>query len=256
MKASNNNYERFSSNYFDDIENSFDDENYFTPVLIQLKKLINDKNQKILDVGCGTGLFTSSLVSWGFTNVHGVDGSCEVIDRALKRGYKDVKIVHDLSVSSLPYESNSIDIIICKDVLEHLVDPIYAVKEITRILRPDGLFLVHVPNHFPLIGRLIFLFKNEIDTFKYFPKSTRFNFPHLRFFEFYEFLDTFENLGYKIIQDLSHLFPVVPFLNRYTFSKQLVKSIVERWPNQFAGGFTLIVQKKTNRENSNIDTST
>lgn len=242
MKDFNNHFQRFPVDYFEDIENIPMHENYFTPILIKLRSLINNQNARILDVGCGTGLFTSPLALWGFSNLYGVDGSREIVDLAISRGFKEVNIISDLSSSCLPYDSDFFDVIICKDVLEHLIDPLYAVREITRVLRSDGILLVHVPNHFPLVGRFKFLFENDLDTFKFFPNSTRFNFPHIRFFEFYEFCKLFNESGYEIIFDLSYFFPVVPILNRFSLLKPIVSTIVRRWPNQFAGGFTMILK--------------
>jgi SAM-dependent methyltransferase len=48
-------------------------------------------------------------------------------------------------ISSIPAESESFDAILCTEVLEHLPDPIAAVTELTRLLRPGGLLILTAP---------------------------------------------------------------------------------------------------------------
>lgn len=48
-------------------------------------------------------------------------------------------------IVSIPAESGSFDAILCTEVLEHLPDPIAAVKELTRLLRPGGILLITAP---------------------------------------------------------------------------------------------------------------
>ena len=51
-------------------------------------KYIVDKNQKIIDVGCGTGLVGLELQKLGYTNFDGIDISKDMIDIAIDRGYQ------------------------------------------------------------------------------------------------------------------------------------------------------------------------
>ena len=58
----------------------------------------------------------------------------------------------------LPFSSNSIDIIILSEVVEHLHDPLPAIREIARVLKPGGYAMVTTPNpvNFPeSIGYLL-----------------------------------------------------------------------------------------------------
>lgn len=52
----------------------------------------------------------------------------------------------------MPFRSDSVDAVICKDVLEHVVDPAGAAREIYRVLRPGGLAYVSVPFLHPYHG--------------------------------------------------------------------------------------------------------
>jgi SAM-dependent methyltransferase len=62
-----------------------------------------------------------------------------------------VEVVHDLDVFSYPFEDNSMEYIYASHCLEHLKDLIGAMKEIWRILVPDGLLCIIVP-YFSSLG--------------------------------------------------------------------------------------------------------
>ncbi|MEO8172307.1 MAG: methyltransferase domain-containing protein [Sediminibacterium sp.] len=238
--------QHFETKYFDDIDTISENDNYFLPVLKDVASAIDIKTAKVLDVGCGTGLFMSPLIKWGCTEMYGVDGPTDCADRAIKRGYKEVKFVNDLCVDRLPYDDNSFDLIVCKDVFEHLLDPVHSLKEINRVLKTGGHLLLHVPNHFPFYGRLKFLFTNNLDTFSFFPGSSRWEFPHIRFYEHADSIKLLGKEGFSLDRDLSIHFPVIPVLVRFSFFKSFCRSLVAKYPNQFAGGFTFLLRKNNN----------
>lgn len=67
----------------------------------------------------------------------------------------DSKSVADIigDIHKIPIETGTIDAIICHSVLEHVWDPIRAVEELYRILRPGGKIFVHVPSIYPYHAR-------------------------------------------------------------------------------------------------------
>jgi SAM-dependent methyltransferase len=48
-------------------------------------------------------------------------------------------------VEALPVRAGAFGLIVCSDVLEHVVDDERALREITRVLAPDGIAVLHVP---------------------------------------------------------------------------------------------------------------
>ncbi len=104
-----------------------------------LKKYLLNKNNKILDVGCGTGKNLEAFLKFG--KVWGLDNSTEAISFCKKRGFKDVNLG---DIEKIPYKKDFFDAVTALDVLEHVNDSI-ALKEINRILNKDGILIITVP---------------------------------------------------------------------------------------------------------------
>ena len=98
------------------------------------------KIQRILDVGCGTGANLKMLAAYG--KAEGVDISPQAVDFCHERGLDSVKLG---AIEQLPYENDSFELVTALDVIEHLDDDIAGLREMRRVLRPDGRILVFVP---------------------------------------------------------------------------------------------------------------
>lgn len=94
----------------------------------------------ILDLGCGTGGSFSLLRNFGV--VVGLDNSWLALSHARKRDMKHLTLGDALS---LPFVDNSFDLVATLDVLEHLEDDRQALKEIWRVLKPEGKVVFTVP---------------------------------------------------------------------------------------------------------------
>jgi ubiquinone/menaquinone biosynthesis C-methylase UbiE len=234
--------QHFSNDHFDAIDALSEKENYFSPVLKEVATHLEFDKVKVLDVGCGTGLFMKTIIDAGCTECYGVDGSHGHLQRALKRGYKEIRLVEDLSSSALPFNDASFDFVVCKDVLEHLLHPLHALAEIKRVLKKNGLFLVHVPNHFPLYGRAKFLLNNNIDTFSFFGNENRWTFPHIRFYEYNDFINQLILNGFEPIKNLSGHFALIPIVQRLPMCKRFIERLATNYPNQFSNAFTILLR--------------
>jgi len=101
------------------------------------KKFHKPSPIKILDAGCGTGLFLEWLKRYTSEQVIGVDISKEALSFCQEN--KDVAL-YQASVVDLPFALESIDLITCNDVLQHLASKdVEVLKEFYRILKPGGL---------------------------------------------------------------------------------------------------------------------
>ena len=113
--------------------------------------------KKKLNIGCGNDI----KKDWINLDVYALDG---------------VDVVHDINKLPLPFSNDEFDYVLCKDVFEH-VEYIPLLKEIHRILKPNGIVEIRVP-HF--CSRLNYIDPTHvkrfsIQTFDFFTKNTLFN---------------------------------------------------------------------------------
>jgi SAM-dependent methyltransferase len=115
-------------------------------------KLILDRKSpgRLLDVGCGTGIFLDTMRSHGW-QVQGVELNAEAAHYSQERLGLDV-FAGPLEGAS--YGEDTFDVITLWDVLEHLPSPRAALDTFRRILKPDGLLVFRMPNAGSLDARL------------------------------------------------------------------------------------------------------
>ena len=98
----------------------------------------------LLDVGCGPGTITVDLARrLAPGRVVGLDASTEIVERAA--GLAADEAVHNASfqvgdVYALEFADATFDVVHAHQVLQHLADPVAAMAEIRRVLRPGGVF--------------------------------------------------------------------------------------------------------------------
>jgi 2-polyprenyl-3-methyl-5-hydroxy-6-metoxy-1,4-benzoquinol methylase len=103
--------------------------------------LKNRKEKKLLDIGCGNGVFIDDMNDLGWTTT-GIDFDGDAVDYCLKKGLNAKK--GDLKGLSFP--SESFDVITLNHVIEHLYDPAEVLQECFRILKPGGEVVITTPN--------------------------------------------------------------------------------------------------------------
>ena len=127
-------------------------------ITIDFKQLDIGPNTRILDIGCGEGRHTITASQHRDTICVGADfGFDNLVETqkkiAFHRGFGDIECRQvDLScmdITCMPFESNSFDIVICSEVLEHIPDDTKAIDELVRILKPGKTLAVSVPRFWP-----------------------------------------------------------------------------------------------------------
>lgn len=121
---------------------------------LELDKLGLRAGDTILDVGCGEGRHCHGLHYMGQgLNVVGLDADAASLHKA-KAGAAGIyhKDGGDISfikgdAYNLPFPDDSMDAVICSEVLEHLHDYIPALKEMRRVLKKGGVLAVSVPHN-------------------------------------------------------------------------------------------------------------
>ncbi len=104
---------------------------------------------RLLDVGCGYGGFVSLMRDRGW-DAEGLDPSPVTVAAASAKGVPvRLGTLHEFSRSGAPYRAVTMFY-----VLEHLFDPISALRKVFGLLEPGGVLLVRVPDTTPIVRLL------------------------------------------------------------------------------------------------------
>ncbi|MCD0445230.1 methyltransferase domain-containing protein [Glycomyces sp. A-F 0318] len=100
----------------------------------------------ILDIGCGPGTITADLAAIAHEgHVTGVDYAAGVLAEAAaaaaERGLTNTRF-QEADVHDLAFADDSFDIVHAHQVLQHVGDPVQALREMRRVTRPGGLIAV------------------------------------------------------------------------------------------------------------------
>lgn len=139
------NYERISADhlkaYNKDSSNPFMAEHIWCAIENSTIEIISQylkTNDTILDAGVGMGRLLSHFPQ---ARRYGFDISSGYLAMASKQG---IEVCLSL-IEDMPYKENYFDMVVCTDVLEHVLDLNAAVTNILRVLKDDGTFVLRVP---------------------------------------------------------------------------------------------------------------
>lgn len=116
----------------------------------KLYKLVPE-NAHVLDVGCSSGNFGHVLMEEKNCKVTGIDINEEDLKLAEKRLDEAYKInIESDDISQL----GKFDVVLMADVIEHLVDPLSALKKIRKVIKNNGKLIFSVPNMANIANRI------------------------------------------------------------------------------------------------------
>ena len=101
--------------------------------------------RRTLDVGCGEGRLGRFLAARGHA-VCGIDSSPLLVDAAREAGGYDELICSDAGGTSLPWGDGEFDLAVSLMVLQDMTSPGACIAEVARVLSPEGVFCLAIPN--------------------------------------------------------------------------------------------------------------
>lgn len=141
------------------------------------------RGARILDAGCGAGVFTELLQQTGFALV-GIDGSPSAIGDARRSG----QAVYEMAVLSSYQPDSPFDVVLCLDVLFHVVEEdewIRSVSNLASCVKPAGLLMF-------------------IETFDHTGLGSA---PHVRWRHRDDYVQLLASLGFGIVDDVLFQYP-------------------------------------------------
>jgi len=127
-------------------------------VTVDFDRLAVKPGFKILDIGCGSGRHTCAAyqcrnataigVDLNFDDLNEARGRLQLHDRLGEHG-GGIWALSAADVLNLPFKDDYFDLVICSEVLEHILSYRAAIREIVRVLQPGRNLVVSVPRYWP-----------------------------------------------------------------------------------------------------------
>lgn len=151
------------------------------------------EDSEVLDIGCSSGNFGAALIKLKNCTVDGLDYNPQDVKAARK-------LLRDVWVSNIEKDDlkkivggRKYDAIIMADVVEHLVDPTLALKNIKKLLKPKGFLAFSVPNMAHMWVRLNLLKGDFTHT-----ETGLLDKTHLHFYDVKELERVLDEAGYAL----------------------------------------------------------
>ena len=172
----------------------------------------------LLDVGCWDGSFSQFLDEVKYV---GIDINRQALELGKQKGL-DVIMA---SCDHLPFKDEAFDVCSMIEVIEHLYSPEKTLREVYRILKDDGKFLLATPNFVNFIDRINVLFgKHPIAGTEH---------QHIRFFTWKTLNALLEKCGFKLEKREAWFipFPTRTITRKFPRWRKLMRMMAKALPN-------------------------
>jgi ubiquinone/menaquinone biosynthesis C-methylase UbiE len=239
--------------FYENLADKPDIEHYVKPTGIYRKKIVikmlsPEKNDLICDLGCGDGTLSVTFIR-KVKSIVGVDFSKKRLKRAKEKGLTTV----NADVQSTPFKDKSFDKIICSEVIEHVLNPEDLIREISRLLKNEGVAVVSIPLDEKIKKTILDLPMEDIEKldFDIIKNKHLIEHCHINSFSEKQIKTVFEKNGFEIIKvDYTHNYSP-RFKNKKVYSWIYWVSLKfkvnnYRIPELFFNKFVLLFYKKEN----------
>jgi len=167
------------------------DSAYYQNPRPEMLAFVPDSRRAVLEVGCGTGAFISTLTGceekWGIEPTSAAMLAKERLTHLLHGPFDAVK--HKLT-------RNYFDLVVCNDVIEHMADHRTFLTELRDYIAPNGMLIGSIPNVCYYDNLFKLLFENDW----HYTDAGILDRTHLAFFTSKSFKRTMEEIGYRVLR--------------------------------------------------------
>lgn len=175
--------------------------------LAQIRQHVALEHRRILDVGCGLGMYVAKLSEFS-DQVYGVDIDPEKVGTASLT----LPNIYEAPAEQLPFPDQSFDVILLNEVLEHVADDRQTIRECYRCLVPGGQIVIYAPNRLYPFETHGFFFGERyyfrlLPFVNWLPDFIRNRFcPHVRVYTAQQIQSLFDGLEVEFTA-VDHIFP-------------------------------------------------
>jgi 2-polyprenyl-3-methyl-5-hydroxy-6-metoxy-1,4-benzoquinol methylase len=195
-------------------------DNYFDNTRPEMQRYIPASAQRMLEVGCGNAGFAASVKRSRPIHVTAVEGYAPAAEAAQSRVDRLLAMPLEEALPLLADER--FDCIVMNDVLEHLVDPWAALRQLRPLLSPAGVVIASIPN-----VRYFTVFKEYLleGQWKY-QRDGVMDRTHLRFFTRKSMVDLFQDSGY-VMQSIVGINGMAEFPFKFALLNWLMRNALD-----------------------------
>ncbi|KAF2956878.1 class I SAM-dependent methyltransferase [Marinitoga sp. 38H-ov] len=152
-------YDKLAVHYAKDVDTKTFNAYYERPAMI--KAIDTIKDLVVLDAGCGAGFYTEWLINNKAKEVFAIDFSEKMVEYTKNRVVDKAKVLLENLNEKLSFENNYFDLIISSLTLHYVRDLDFTLKELSRILKPNGKLIFSI--HHPIMTYLYFSLENYFE---------------------------------------------------------------------------------------------
>jgi ubiquinone/menaquinone biosynthesis C-methylase UbiE len=198
-----------------------------------------------LDAGCGDGRHLGALARSAHRprRVVGTDIAARILETARGAAAPLEPELVQANLEALPFESDAFDLILCTQVIEHLLDPQAGVRELTRVLTPGGTLVLTTDNSRPLVSRALNAPRAAaVRLLRLRQRYKQLDFPH-RDFSRAEAVELLTRAGLAVEHAETFRFALAPPLLRPALQRALNR-VEKALPSHDVGDLVAVVARK------------